>query len=740
MIFKKKFLFIILFSLTATIFSEISFYTPEINDQSQILFSVTHKYPGELTYSTLFSADLDNPLTTLKQLTSFPEHLSLLSNGEILRIKNRYGISTYSIKTKTLNHIYSNVKNPLPAQPIFAGIEAVSPNGKWICSIKKTGHATGTVIIKNESGYTETELIPEVQLSNDYIPVLWAPDSSMLIYEKDGILYFTEPSAMFRSNQIPEHLRKIGKGSINSVFWVSNKTLIYISNDLIYSIPLFEMYTRALYSDFVGIGTIIGRLPFNFSPISDKFSVDKKSTEMIIIKNKRTIYHLQLPDNANYVKQLFTTTEDILPGQTINNNIFWDNNNIPILWFQINDFSETKTNVYRLIKKENISEKEILSVPENAIKPSISPDRKKIFFTTENQSFIYNTALWNEFASFKTNSIISCIWANNNTLYLGDSKFLRCWTDSDKNNTQILFPSSVSSYRWNPLTSNAVIQSNKLLYEYDNIENSWNISSLDKLPETKSKNNYYRTFLGTSPNCNFSNAPYVRNLTGPTTTKILYAPASTKKTHNAKVALYFDAIDNADGLATILQTLKKYSIKATFFINGEFLRRYPIETQLIQKYGHECGSMFYTVTDLVNTKDFIVDEDFIRRGLARNEDEFYDKTGAELALIWHTPFQQTNDSIINAGKNAGYTYINTKIESLDSITLEDAIEKDINYLSCTKIIENILTNLENKTLIPITVGISDGKRNDYLYDNLDLLIQSILEAGYDIVPIEQINK
>ena len=32
--------------------------------------------------------------------------------------------------------------------------------------------------------------------------------------------------------------------------------------------------------------------------------------------------------------------------------------------------------------------------------------------------------------------------------------------------------------------------------------------------------------------------------------------------------------------------------------------------------------MFFSLTDLTQN-DFIIDEDFIRRGLARNEDEFY---------------------------------------------------------------------------------------------------------------------
>ena len=40
--------------------------------------------------------------------------------------------------------------------------------------------------------------------------------------------------------------------------------------------------------------------------------------------------------------------------------------------------------------------------------------------------------------------------------------------------------------------------------------------------------------------------------------------------------------------------------------------------------------------------------------------------------------------------------------------------------------------------IPVTVGISSGTRENYLYDNLDLLLSAILDAGFDIVPLRYI--
>ena len=49
--------------------------------------------------------------------------------------------------------------------------------------------------------------------------------------------------------------------------------------------------------------------------------------------------------------------------------------------------------------------------------------------------------------------------------------------------------------------------------------------------------------------------------------------------------------------------------------------------------------------------------------------------------------------------------------------------------------------IENSTegsIIPVCAGISKGSRSDYLYEKLDLLITSLLNENYKIVPIEEL--
>ena len=215
-----------------------------------------------------------------------------------------------------------------------------------------------------------------------------------------------------------------------------------------------------------------------------------------------------------------------------------------------------------------------------------------------------------------------------------------------------------------------------------------------------------------------------------TVTKPVYPLSVEKQSAKKKVALIFDASDNSDGLPQILSALKKYNVKGTFFINGEFIRRYPLETKQIVQNGQKCASMFFTTSDLTSP-GFAMTEDFIRRGLARNEDEFYQATGTELNLYWHAPDYKVTDAIKEYGKLAGYSYVNNNFKYSDT---------DIQTIKPEILINeyNSILKFANYGIIPVSVGYSTGIHEDPLYAHMDLLISALLDAGYEIVELEKL--
>ncbi|MBP5451261.1 MAG: hypothetical protein J6Y16_03390, partial [Treponema sp.] len=131
---------------------------------------------------------------------------------------------------------------------------------------------------------------------------------------------------------------------------------------------------------------------------------------------------------------------------------------------------------------------------------------------------------------------------------------------------------------------------------------------------------------------------------------------------------------------------------------------------------------FYSSADLLSPM-FGIDGEFIKRGLARNEDEFLVATGKELSLLWHAPNYKSNEMMRKAGEESGYTYVEAE---------------PVKVSSSSSFIQDLVNDLENGKIISLTVGKNTGKENTYLTEHLDLLFASILNAGWEICPLQEL--
>ena len=211
--------------------------------------------------------------------------MELLSGGDILQIRNRYGIARYNTRGGQLNWIEKSEELPeniLPVVPYSA-----SPNGKYFCRLERTSLYSGSLILENTENGKTCILCENVLNSYEDLPVKWSPDSSVLVYEKNSSVYFCNPDAILRGVEIDERYRKIGRGTINSVHWASAKYLAYIDDYLLYKINTKELYTLGLYSGIIGQGKAMGRLPFQFNPLTDRFSSDSEVTSAVVTQNGR---------------------------------------------------------------------------------------------------------------------------------------------------------------------------------------------------------------------------------------------------------------------------------------------------------------------------------------------------------------------------------------------------------------------------------------------------------------------
>lgn len=709
-------------------FAGISFGSVDVNLNDEVLFTAKVDMPGTNPYKSLLCVHLkDGEAEGQPQvLTCYPEQMELLNGGKTLQIRNRYGTARYVSEKKELKWTQRTASIPVNSLPIAP--YSVSPDGKYFCRIEKTDLCSGALILENSVTGKTAVLNDNVINSYESVPVKWAPDSSVLIFEKQGNIYFCNPDAVLRGVEIEEKYRKIGRGTINSITWASEKYLAYIDDYILYRINTKELYTLGLYAGIIGQGKAMGRLPFQFNPVSDKFSADAEVTSLVVIQNTRLFSYLKVQSvSCDYMDVIYSRPYTDNTASLVDSYIFWSSNGVPVLWQEKLPYQgkTERGSVFRL----GVEAQQVLEI-EDSGKPFISPDGKKIAFFAGSTIYIYDINTWVRLAELSGEKITSALWADNNILFVGGEKSIRCWNYNGGTYDTVSL-SSVSAGYWDSSDYSVIAETTSgNFYKYIANKGIWQKIPVTSNYSVQTQNGRYRLFIGTTQNKFFENALYVRSLSKKAVTKPVFPETVKKNQKNLKVALVFDAYDNADGLPKILASLKKFNVKGSFFMNGEFIRRYPSETKQIVANGHSCSSMFFTTTDFQNNS-FVMDEDFIRRGLARNEDEFYTCTGSELSLNWHAPFYNADPNIISYGENTGYKYIQSYNDVNDYKNPE---------LTSVQLIQSYYETvaLTNGGIVPVTVGFSQGNRTTPLYNYLDLLISALIDAGYELVDVNDL--
>ena len=729
----KKYLIAAAFVLgiTLPLCAKISFGTFDINQNDEVLFTLSQNMPGTNAYSSLFYSKLVNGTgkNSSELLTCYPEQLELLEDGTVLQIRNRYGTGRYN--TKTDSFAWYEKKEGIPVNSLPVSPYSISSDGKWLAKIERYSLSTGSLVIQNVQTGKTAVLCESVRQSYKNLPVKWSPDGTILIYEKEGSLYFCNPEAVLRKVEMDEKYRKIGRGTINAVNWSSEKSLIYIDDYLVYQINSKELYTLGLYSGIIGQGKVIGRLPSQFNSANDRFSVNNSAKAFVIIQNNRLFTYLKLQnqkDSCDYMDVVYSRPYTDSTASLIDYYVFWDSSDQPVLWLEKlpYDGSKEKGAVYKLGTKTV----QVLEI-EDSGKPFISPDGSKVAFYAGAAIYVYDINNWQRVADLLGEKIASAIWVNRNVIYVGGEKTIRKWNLLSNTNEVIMLSSATAGY-WEGNEDTIVADTGSAnYYKYNNEKKTWKKTSIANA-DAKSQNGRYRIFAGTTSNNLYENALYVRTLSKKAVTKALFEESVTKTAAPKKVALVFDAYDNADGLSEILSVLRKYNVPGTFFINGEFIRRYPSETKQIVLNGYETASMFFSQTDLVNNP-FVVDEEFIRRGLARNEDEFYICTGKELSLYWHGPYYSVNNDIIKYAKAAGYE----TVVSYSRLNDSELLDKDTKPEQIIQDYCNTLAKIGGG-VVPVSVGFAQGNRTEPLYNYLDLLICALLDSGFEFVNIQDL--
>ena len=188
-----------------------------------------------------------------------------------------------------------------------------------------------------------------------------------------------------------------------------------------------------------------------------------------------------------------------------------------------------------------------------------------------------------------------------------------------------------------------------------------------------------------------------------------------------KIALTFD--DGPDPRFTphVLDVLKKYDVKATFFVMGSRANAYPEIIKRIEEEGHAIGNHTYWHPNLPK-----YDLDRLRWETNETEKVLEESIGYRPRLF-RAPYGALTEDIVEEMQRTNHTIVGWSVDSLDW-----------RQLPVDEIARNVLSNIHTGAIILMHDGGHWTMNLSGTYEALDQIIPALLEEGMEFSTIPEL--
>lgn len=757
--------FVILMIASILNAADPSFSLSDMSADNHLLFSCGVDQPGWGVYNSLLLADLTDG-DSLTELTHFPEYVDFFRASGELQVHNRFGLYRMNL---TVNDRFRRVSfhpsfvqgDEIPEGRILP--VATSPDGRWVLVQEPKGPVRGDLVLYDIQRGGITTVSEDHVLDYRNPPVQWSPDSRYMLYARNGKLYYFSVGHV-EDERIPnEGYREFGPGTLDSIRWTGSDALFYIRGSQINLVRPSEFFTRSFYLDPLPIGNVIGSLPVDFDPHFDSFWPSPDGKSLLVLKENRNLFLFPLSVGDVTGKQTAVSLPFLLlPHGTTVLQIWWRTNGEILLLAGGSRRDGSPTMVYHLNPEEGCNSSfTLMDIPQ--IRRFIpSPNRLSVAFLESDGVSIRDSDDFKEQRFITHPDPRNLFWLEDDLLLVAGGRRTEA-VNLTEGSTYILALSQVDEAGFDA-EGNITALGNGREYIYNPSLGAWKDagegrSGMLRRPRFESAVN--RVYLENLQTASYANHIMVRTVDGFGNRALFNVPVPERedlpgdeevteneeadehlfnhgsRTRRREVALVFDAVDGDEGLEEVLTVLADYDINATFFICGDFIRRQPESAIMLAKSNHEIGSLFYTHMDMTDYR-YRIDGDFVVRGLGRNEDEYFRATGSEVSTLWHAPWYIVGPSILDATRRMGYVYVGRDVDPLDWVTLDASYGTRDLYERSPVLVERTLEEKKPGSIISVRIG-KPGTREDYFFRKLDLLINGLLKAGYDIVTIGELR-
>jgi polysaccharide deacetylase family sporulation protein PdaB len=181
------------------------------------------------------------------------------------------------------------------------------------------------------------------------------------------------------------------------------------------------------------------------------------------------------------------------------------------------------------------------------------------------------------------------------------------------------------------------------------------------------------------------------------------------------IALTFDAAWGADKTQGIIDTMKKYDAKGTFFLVGFWLDKFEKETKAIAEAGFDIGNHSRNHLNMPKLSD-----DEIRAEIEYVNDRVNELTGFK-PTYFRAPFGDYSDRLMSA------------IEELDMVGVQWSIDSlDWKGLSAKEIFNRVVPKAKSGDIVLF------HNNSDHVLDALPLVLSALKEQGFEFVTLSEL--
>jgi peptidoglycan/xylan/chitin deacetylase (PgdA/CDA1 family) len=214
-----------------------------------------------------------------------------------------------------------------------------------------------------------------------------------------------------------------------------------------------------------------------------------------------------------------------------------------------------------------------------------------------------------------------------------------------------------------------------------------------------------------------------------------------------EILLTFDGGSNDNAATNIMKVLKENNIRATIFLTGEYIKKYPERAKRLLADGHVVCNHTYSHPHLTtysfNEKHATlpgVTREMLISQLNKAEDLFRSITGQSFAPYWRAPFGEKNSQILEWAYEAGYRHVfwTPRLDTLDWV----ADKSSPLFREPKQILRSILSQTEKGDQVldggVVLMHLGSERPNEQGADTiLSDLIAQLKTKGYSFTTVDE---